>query len=403
MGLGVLASGVWNQLNPLDSGRTFADAGREAAYNAAGYEPGSYTAAKQSAGGANPLDILNQPIAQLQGNSSNPSPFLNPNTAAPTGVLGVNTDQTVNTTNGFNTVGNGVNGSGYTQAQLDAYNQQFTDSIGRLNTQLGYIPGDQEKAYGLLNNTFNPQFDTLNNSLSSANRNLDFSASQNEQNKVKSFRDIGTGIRNSIQAMNNRLGTIGAADSSAAAVAAPYAFAQLQAQQRGGVLDNFNTNSAQINMKRQDVQSEYDTQFRMLQAEKGNRIAQIAAQYDQLRQQILDQMATADGQRRQLLASANQQAASQAIANIQALESQYRGLSDSITQKATAGIPQAQTAGLNGDVTLNGYQAPASVTPTIGSLANAQQAVSSVPLYQRKFDQASFIPPQFLNDNQIAQ
>lgn len=333
--------------------------------------------------GPNSFNMSPVPVGALQ--IGNTTPAAAP--ASKPGVLGASTN-IPNNLGGV--VNNNVNGTGYNQAQLDAYNAQFGSQISRLNSQLGYIPADQQKANDLLNSTYNPQFSTLQSSLDSANRNLDFSAGQNQQNETKSFRDIATGIRNSIQATNNHLGTMGSADSSTAQVFAPYAFAQLQATQKGAATDNFNTNQTQINLKRQDAQSQHDNQFQQLQADKGNRIQAIADQYNQLRQSILDQMATADGQRRQLLAAANQKAAASAIANIQGLEVQYKGLSDQITQRAMAGIPTLQPTDFNSNVALNQYNAPTNTAATVGAVNNADAAVSNFPLFGKQNDQIAY-------------
>ncbi len=263
--------------------------------------------------------------------------------------------------------------------QRNAVNSVYDSRIGRLQNLFNTIPTQQDNAL----NTYNAQFDAnmgaLNNSLNTGRANLDFQASQNEQQKVRSFRDIAQGIRNTMESAANRLGTMNATDSSASPMLA-YALANLQAQQRGQANDTFNTNSQQIGLARNNMETEFNTQMGMLNAEKKSRIQEIADRYTQIRQQITDQIAQSDEARAFELANLGQQYTMRALADIQNLENEYSQASQSWVQNALSAMPRVNTQPFSNTPEMQGYGTYGRGTAVDGGVQTANDSIALSPL-----------------------
>ena len=236
-----------------------------------------------------------------------------------------------------------------TAAQLSAINQVYDSRNGRLTNMLGQIPTQQDTALNMYNTSWDTNKGALDNARTQGLNSLDFNAAQNEQQKVRSYRDIASGIRNTLESASNRLGTMNASDSSVAPMLA-YALANLQAQQRGQANDVYGSNMGQLNLARTNMEGDYTQQLNALNAEKRNRIQEIADKYAQTRQQIMDEMATSDEARTYELANLGQHYTMKTLADITALENQYNQASQQWVSQATAKMPSVNT---------QAYQAPA--------------------------------------------
>lgn len=270
-----------------------------------------------------------------------------------TGAVLGDVTTTPNVTNDTGAYTGGGTGSN-TALQANTINQVYDARNGRLQYLLDQMPTQQDKALGQYNQSWDLNRSALDNSYNQGKANLDFQTQQNDQQKVRSFRDIASGIRNTLESASNRLGTMNAGDSSAAPMLA-YALANLQAQQRGQANDVYNTNATQIGLARNSMEGDYNQQLNALNVEKQQRIQDIADKYLQTRQQILDEMANSDQSRAYELANIGQQYTMKALSDINALESQYNQASQQWVSNALASMPKVNTATFNTTPTMSNY------------------------------------------------
>lgn len=246
--------------------------------------------------------------------------------------------------------GGGSGADAFDPQKISAINNVYDQRTSRLKGLLGGLDPRRQSAIDSYMQGFNMNTGMLEDAKNRGMRNLDVSSQQNDQNKVKSFRDISTGIRSSIDAFRNQLGTMNASDSSAADIMAPFAFSKLQTQERGDVLDTYNQNATGINLARQDVEGDFRNQLNSLKFEKDNAIRGIADQYSQIRQSIMDEIATSDEARAFELANLGQQYTMKALQDVQSLDSRFQAQSNELVKRYTSMMPKVDQSIANPQV-----------------------------------------------------
>jgi DNA anti-recombination protein RmuC len=283
-----------------------------------------------------------------------------------------------------------------TQSQQDSgmlgtIQNAFGNKINRYQSFLDMLPGRAQEDTNRLNDSFKTQYDLLKSSYQGGMNNMTQAAGENLQNKVRSFRDIASGIRNSVDAFRNKLGTMGAADSSAAYVTAPHAFATLQAQQRGDALNTYNQNQNNINLQTNAMETDYNNQIATLNSEKTARAGDIARQYQDMAMQIREQMANASDEQRMALAQMNQEAAARAIQSIAVIDQEMNNRIAQITQGATANLPGLQTDAFSQLALQQGYNPYGATTQAnFGDISQAAQGVAMNPTALRRDDELNY-------------
>lgn len=273
-----------------------------------------------------------------------------------------------------------------------AVNSVYDSRNARLNSLLNQIPTQRDQALSQFNNNADVQLGALNNAASTGRANIDFQDQENQNMRQRSYRDIASGIRNTMEASANRLGAMNASDSSASTML-QYALANLQAQQRGQANDTFGSNSAQIGLARNNMENEFTNQMNAFNNEKRNRIQEIADKYSATRAQIVDQMAQSDEARAYELANLGQQYTQRALSDIAGLEQQYNTVAEQWLQSALAGLPQVNTQPFQQTAQTQAYGAYGRGTPVQDNLTSSQvdDAYDSAGLPLRKLkDQYGF-------------
>ncbi len=149
------------------------------------------------------------------------------------------------------------------------YYSQVDQILGGLNDQRS----SQEQ---IAQNTYDTGAATLQDQLTTGQNTLD-------TNQAKSLKDISASIANGFRAGNNYLGSIGAADSSAANQYA-YALAKEGSKQRGQVMADYQNHMSAL-------QQSYNYGLTQLQGARENAILQIASWFSQQQNAIRGQKA----------------------------------------------------------------------------------------------------------------
>ena len=129
----------------------------------------------------------------------------------------------------------------------------------------------------------NQGFDTSLNNLSLAKQagmdKLGANRAKVDTYKTGAISDLQSDLRNQMMATQMQLGAMGAGDSSASQVMAPYAFAKAGSQARSGILNNANNQYADIDAQQADIGLAYDTEKSNIERDKIGALSNIQAEY----------------------------------------------------------------------------------------------------------------------------
>ncbi|HNQ31734.1 MAG TPA: hypothetical protein PKJ68_04595 [Candidatus Woesebacteria bacterium] len=168
----------------------------------------------------------------------------------------------------------------------DAYFRQLDDMVGGLGNQQSNYNQQIENSYGQNLSDLTGQKNMSMGELGSQRQ-------KNQEQQVKSLRDISDNIRNLFRTGNVMLGTRGAGDSSAANQYA-YAVTKVGSKERGNVMDQTRSIENDISGREAKLNEVYMMEKSRLGTERQNQILNIANQFEQARQNLMQ--AKAQGQ-----------------------------------------------------------------------------------------------------------
>jgi hypothetical protein len=208
-----------------------------------------------------------------------------------------------NTNNGTSGSGGGGSSSGMTAVQRNAYQAAHDEDNAYLQRLYDTLAGRQGAAESLVDSSYGQKRDALINERNAAFENLD-----NEQNKIdkqrsKSLNDLGADIRNLLQSANTEMGMYGAGNSSAGQMAA-YGASQLQNAQSGDITDQYNEQTGDIGLSRNQYGKKFDDSNNELDIWKNGQMSSIGSDFNDQRNSIQDRMRSNDNTLRQQLAGA---------------------------------------------------------------------------------------------------
>lgn len=151
--------------------------------------------------------------------------------------------------------------------------RSFLDDLSR---QLqGYQQQDESSTRGM--------FDQVIGGVQSARdtglQKLGYAREDVGQRTGSAINDLQQNLRNLMRATGMQLGAMGAGDSSASEIMAPYAFSKVGSNARAEVMNNANSQYNDINMKEQDVITTYDQEKTRLESDKISALSAIAQDY----------------------------------------------------------------------------------------------------------------------------
>lgn len=262
----------------------------------------------------------------------------------------------------YSSSGGGYGGSGGSapsgpteaeKAQMrDFTNRSYDTKISGLRSIFDTLQPQQDAATNQVNNQYLNQQKAVTDQRDMGNRNLNLASETVQAGKVKSLADLRRQVETLGMSYNTQLGNYGAGDSSAAQLI-QRGLSGMASKNRSDVLYNANTQERGIDMKRNDLQVEFDNGIRALDDWKAGALNDIATRFMQQRQQIQQQMQNADADRYAALAKLDSNYVNQAIAALGNLETQYRSSANElVNQFRSMTAPQAriQDKNLNYDV-----------------------------------------------------
>lgn len=215
--------------------------------------------------------------------------------------------------------GTGTNATNYGSIFQPLYDNQ----VNAYQSQMNALPNYQATEEAGVNNTFNPQANTLNDQHAQGQANLDLAQQQLNTNQSQGLRNIGNNLRSALNGYQNQIGVLGAGNSSAAPLIG-YALSQQGNRQ----MSDFNTGVAQqqsgIDLQHTALEKNFQDQMDGLNSWKSQQLNNIALKYSQQQQALQNAIANAKGDEARYLAMYGSTAlAQQAVSDLQNLESGY--------------------------------------------------------------------------------
>jgi len=209
------------------------------------------------------------------------------------------------------------------QRAKEGFSAAYQPIYDYLNKVAGYLPEWRQEKERELASLYQAQLGELETAKGAALQKLPGYRQQVRQMKATSLRDLYQQMRNMLQAGGVYLGTMGAADSSAAQA---YGALLSKAAMRGSADISKQAMSLmnEINMKEQDIINTFNQQKAQLDTWKAGELAKIGEWYRTKQAAINEAKATASQQERLALAAAEQDLVNQAIARINALDQEAR-------------------------------------------------------------------------------
>lgn len=234
------------------------------------------------------------------------------------------------------TGGSGGRAATLTPAQIDYYNKFYDTQVGHLQGQLGSLGQQRDVANLQLQQQYGNSQNALNVQKAQGMRNLDFSGNQLQGERMESLDDIARQLQQQSMSYNSQLGSIGAGNSSAQGLISQ-ALAGQASRNRGDVIRNASTQQQQLDMQRADLEQNFNDQIGQLEQWKQSQVNDLMSRYNSQLQQLQAQIAGAQGERAQVLASQQPQLIQQAIDALGRLQSVYNQTSQDL-------VGQFQTA-----------------------------------------------------------
>lgn len=231
----------------------------------------------------------------------------------------------------------------------DGYLSQLDNMMGGFDTQ-------KNNQNQIVENQYNQSVTDLGASRDSGMRDLNMQRTKNQEQQVKSLRDIADNIRNLFQTGNVMLGTKGAGDSSAANQYS-YAVTRLGSRERGNVMDQTRSIENDIGGREAKLNEIYTTEKSRLKSERDNQILNIANQFEQARQQLLQAKAQGSLEKGLSLANLSKELLNQATTRMMQIDADMRSKANMLDQWA---MNNAKTIGdlKNNLAAVAGYKAP---------------------------------------------
>lgn len=231
----------------------------------------------------------------------------------------------------------------------DSYFRQLDDMMGGFDKQ-------QKNYNDMIGNNYSQGITDLTGQKNMGMTDLGAQRTKNQEQQVKSLRDISDNIRNLFRTGNVMLGTRGAGDSSAANQYA-YAVTKVGSKERGNVMEQTRSIENDIAGRESRLNEIYTTESSRLANERNNQLLQVANQFEQARQQLMQQKAQGQLDKGVSLANLSRELLNQATQRAMMIDQDIRNRASMLEQWA---MNNAKTIGeLRSNMSAIGaYRAP---------------------------------------------
>lgn len=237
------------------------------------------------------------------------------------------------------TSGGGLSSEAQAEAERlrNTINSGWDSYTGNLGNLEGYYGNQMNNALGSVGNTYNSIYQGLDSSLQNAYSKLAGNRTQIGQRVGESAQDLAGNLRSMVRNTGMQLGAMGAGDTSASNIMAPYAYTKLAGTEYGKIQRQGNEQLFEVDQAENDTRNQFTQMKLQADMEKEGQLQQVRDQYGQIISQIKQQMASAPLERSQALAALSTQILQEAqnrLANLESFHLQRQAsLQDWATQR----------------------------------------------------------------------
>lgn len=183
----------------------------------------------------------------------------------------------------------------------DSINSGFDSYKQSLSSLIPQYELDRQGEIDSIRGTYGNLRSGLFESLNSGKERLNTSRAMVDENKKNAVQDFTQNFNQATRATGMQLGAMGAGDSSASQVMAPFAYQKMAGQEFGKIGRQANQQMFEIQQAEIDLEDEYSRQITDMKVEEEQQTQSIKDKYSGVISRIREMMAGADGQRQQAL------------------------------------------------------------------------------------------------------
>lgn len=254
-------------------------------------------------------------------------------------------------------------------------NSGFDSYVRSLDEQLGLLPEKYDNLMGNITNLYGGQKGTIDINRTNQNASLDKANTDVDTGQVKTLRSLSDTFRQSLDAGNTKLGSLGASDSSATPMYS-YALSLQDNKNRGNVLEQTNAMKNDIQLKRTQVNSTLDDEINKLDTWKNSQLSDLATWLQDNKSKIAGAKGIAERERSTALANVDMSA----LSRLQQLDDQFTNYKQSLSQWALGHQSQLDTV-LASIGKIAQVDAPKYVQQGIDSAIDASRSANPADLF----------------------
>lgn len=151
---------------------------------------------------------------------------------------------------------------------------------------INQIPTDMETDIKGIQDAYRQVKQGIGSAWDSAKQGLDVNRQKVDQYKQSAIQDLVNNLNNVYRATNMQLGAVGAGDSSASQVMAPYAFAKMGSQARSGIMRDANSQFTDIDAQEIDTNNQYQQSLSNIDLQSTQEVEKLRQDYRAKKQEI---------------------------------------------------------------------------------------------------------------------
>jgi len=254
------------------------------------------------------------------------------------------------------------------------------------NELLPYYEQEGQRRVGQVGETFDTIFKGLGQAKQAGMDKLGLAREEVGRRSADSIQDLKSNLGQVMRNTGMQLGAMGAGDTSASQVMAPYAYTKMAGKEFGGIQRQANDQFGQIDQKDVDLEQEYGQMYNQTEIEKSQHIEMIRSEVGSQVARIREMIPQVDAQRAQALAGLEQSLLSQAQQQLMQIQAEDKQKKDSLQQWALQRMAQLQDAQLS-------IQNTANFNPQAIAF-NELRSIGAMPAYGQ--DQEAYFNPAML-------
>lgn len=223
-------------------------------------------------------------------------------------------------------------------------NSGYDSLLSNYQNLIPFYEGQQNTQLQSAQDIYNQIAQGLGQTKDTAMDKLGIARNQVQSNVSNSAKDLQQNLLGVIRNTGMQLGAMGAGDTSASNVMAPYAYTKLAGQEYGKIQRQGNDQLFQIQTQEKDTENQYNQMVNQAQIEKEQQLQGIRNQFGGIISQIRSQMASVPAEKAQALANLQNNLLQQAQSRLSQIEGYYINLQSDMQNWAQNRMAQLNDA-----------------------------------------------------------